>query len=147
MGAAVVYITGHKSLIRMMCSQLFVDLGRKGYKKMSSTARSICSPHFSRAVVPLLYLKKGFYPRDHRLLFPQRKSHNLSPFRIAPDASWCNDCIVLVGGEMKGSIARWGGEALLPSKLPGRKGALFYIWLGPLPSAYNFSFVSELSWW
>lgn len=33
MDAAVVFITGHSYLIRMMCSELFVDLGEKGTRK------------------------------------------------------------------------------------------------------------------
>lgn len=57
MDAAVVFIISHNYLIKAVCSVLVVDLGAKGTRGKNTTTRSVCSSHFSTAVVCLIFGK------------------------------------------------------------------------------------------
>lgn len=124
----VVFITVHNYVIRMMCSDLFVDLGEKRSKKIYSTTCSIFSPHFSTATVHLPSIKEEFYPREQFPLSPVKKSKNLSPFCMAPATPWCKDCIVL---ENKHCLV--GSRGTDPPAPWEEEGCSVFHLAGPLP--------------
>lgn len=103
-----VFITVPNYVIRIMCSDLFVDLREKGAKNIFHPC-FIFSPHFSTATVLLPCVEEEFYPREHSLLSPVKKVRICLPsvehllhLGVKTVLSW------------KRSTAWWRGEALTP---------------------------------